>query len=159
MKILLGVIIAIGLIGSASAGVLPDSKLTPGDINSVLTKERICAPGFRTRPFRRVTQKVHREAFTRYGVICKRGNGPRTCGKLYEVDHLISLEIGGSNSIKNLWPQAYAGKCGARVKDVLEDKLHQLVCHNSITLEEAQTEIRTDWTIAFKKYFNKSCES
>ena len=136
---------------------MPDPKLTPGDANSILTKERICAPGFSTRPFRHVTEDVHHEAFKLYGVVCDR-RGPRSCGRLYEVDHLIPLEAGGSNDIKNLWPEPRGGKCGAAVKDALEDKLHQLVCDNSITLEEAQTAIRADWTIAFKKYFSKPCD-
>ena len=46
----------------------------------------------------------------------------------HEVDHLISLELGGSNAIRNLWPEPYAGRWGARTKDVLENRLHDLVC-------------------------------
>ena len=71
----------------------------------------------------------------------------------YEVDHLISLELGGANDIKNLWPQSYVSTpYNARMKDALENKLHAMVCANQITLVEAQKEISTDWIAAYKKY-------
>ena len=31
-------------------------------------------------------------------------------GSAYEVDHLISLELGGSNEVANLWPEAATPK-------------------------------------------------
>jgi hypothetical protein len=41
--------------------------------------------------------------------------------KHYEEDHLIPVAVGGSpRSPKNLWPELYDGKFGARVKDRLE---------------------------------------
>ena len=60
----------------------------------------------------------------------------------YEVDHLISLELGGSNSIKNLWPEKQPG---ARSKDKLENSLHKQVCDGTISLPTAQREIVKWW--------------
>ena len=37
-------------------------------------------------------------------------------------------------------------------KDALENRLHALVCDKTITLDDAQTMIRTDWIGAYKKY-------
>ncbi len=34
----------------------------------------------------------------------------------HEVDHLVSLELGGSNDIRNLWPEPSAGRWGARTR-------------------------------------------
>ena len=71
----------------------------------------------------------------------------------YEVDHLISLELGGSNSIKNLWPESYrTSPWNARVKDRLEDKLHQLVCSGQLDLKTGQQAIASNWIEAYQKY-------
>jgi hypothetical protein len=62
------------------------------------------------------------------------------------------LELGGSNSIKNLWPESYRTVWNARVKDRLENRLHELVCSGQLDLATAQREIATDWIAAYKKY-------
>ena len=60
----------------------------------------------------------------------------------YEEDHLISLEIGGAPSAEaNLWPEPYNTPDGARVKDVVENKLHALVCGGTFTLATARRAI------------------
>jgi hypothetical protein len=74
----------------------------------------------------------------------------------YEVDHLIPLWIGGSNSIKNLWPESYRTLWNARVKDRLEDRLHALAISGRLDLKTAQREIATDWIAAYKKYIGPS---
>jgi hypothetical protein len=70
----------------------------------------------------------------------------------HEVDHLISLELGGSNVIRNLWPEPYAGKWGARTKDVLENRLHELVCEGRLVLASAQHQEARDWIAAYRRY-------
>ena len=73
--------------------------------------------------------------------------------KLYEEDHFIPLSIGGHpRDPANLWPQRWVGSRGARKKDVLEVKLHRMVCSGQITLAAAQAAIRADWFAAYKKY-------
>jgi hypothetical protein len=73
----------------------------------------------------------------------------------YKVDHL-ALSIGGSNSIKNLWPESYRTDWNARVKDRLEDRLHVLVITGTLDLKTAQREIAADWIAAYKKYIGPS---
>jgi hypothetical protein len=89
---------------------------------------------------------VKNQVYRQYGVVSRE---PRE----YEVDHLISLELGGSNSIRNLWPESYITQpLNARVKDRVENKLHQLVCAGTVPLEQAQKEIAADWTAAYVQY-------
>lgn len=57
----------------------------------------------------------------------------------YEEDHIIPLGLGGHpTDPKNLQPQLWFGKCGARRKDVDERRLHSAVCAGTSTLAAAQ---------------------
>lgn len=121
---------------SAFAADNPDPKLTPGVTNPVLTKDVICSKSFRTGPYRKVTQKMHREVWKEYGMDWDKDHS--CC----EDDHLISIELGGSNDNRNRWPQPWDQ---AREKDKVENALHRRVCQEGMSLEEAQREIRDDW--------------
>ncbi|KIE58161.1 hypothetical protein A946_08190 [Methylacidiphilum kamchatkense Kam1] len=124
--------------------ILPDPKLTPGDTFDV-TKEDICVPGY-AKLVRDVPYALKRKVYLRYGIIHPDKHH-------YEIDHLIPLGLGGSNSIKNLWPQSYRTyPWNAYLKDKLEYRLHQLVCAGIVDLKEAQKEIATNWIEAYKKY-------
>ena len=128
----------------ADSPLLPDPQITPGDI---LTSDIqiICVPGY-TKTVRKVPAAVKRQAYYNYGIETR---APRE----YEVDHLISLELGGSNSINNLWPESYVTEpLNAHIKDQLENTLHGLVCSGQLAIEDAQREIATDWIEAYKKY-------
>jgi len=71
----------------------------------------------------------------------------------YELDHDISLEIGGNpTDPNNLWMQRWHGDWNAHQKDAIETKLKRLVCSGTITLAEAQREISTDWVAAYRKW-------
>jgi hypothetical protein len=76
---------------------------------------------------------------------------PGQGGAEFEVDHLIPLELGGSNDIENLWPQSYLTPDNAWEKDQLEHRLHVLVCEGSMKLTDAQEEIRNNWIDAWQR--------
>lgn len=122
--------------------VYPNPELTPGAVFSWVTSKEVCVPHY-TEKVRKVSSKLKRQVFERYNV-------PQAPG-VYEVDHLVSLELGGSNAIENLWPEAYEGTFGARAKDVVENDLHRRVCRGEMKLEEAQHIIKTDWVSWYKK--------
>ncbi len=69
----------------------------------------------------------------------------------YEVDHLVSLELGGSNDISNLWPEGASPKPGFHEKDKVENYLHDQVCSGAISLKEAQIEIATNWLAVYNR--------
>lgn len=116
---------------------MPDPHLTPGAVFPTATRSAICTRGY-SRRVRHVSLAVKREVYRRYGIRFHRPGS-------YEVDHLVALELGGSNNIANLWPEPYAGAHGARTKDGLEDELHARMCARDISLETAQQTIARDW--------------
>src|SRR5206468_2406254 len=99
---------------------------------------------------RHVTTAVKRRVYASYGVVPRQGycSCPQGC----EVDHLISLELGGSNEQANLWPQPFCGEDNAHMKDQLENKLHQLVCDRTLELSVAQDAISSNWIDAYNTY-------
>lgn len=117
---------------AASQFALPDSRLTPGATLPGVTAADVCTPGW-ARRHRHVTREEKREVYRLYH---------QAYGTAGEIDHLISLELGGSNDIKNLWPQPAPDY---RVKDELENRLHEAVCGGSMTLQSAQQCIAKDW--------------
>jgi hypothetical protein len=137
----------LALTGSAVADDLPNHRMTPGATNPALTQKVLCAKGFTTKKYRKVTPAMDIAIFKAYGM--SRNKKPCPC----EDDHLISLELGGSNVNKNRWPQSYTTKpWNATVKDRLENKLHELVCSGKITLKQAQHEISTNWINSYKTH-------
>jgi len=78
--------------------ILPDSKMTPGDAFDV-TAQDVCVAGY-AKKVRHVPAQMKLEVYAEYAITM---HGPGD----YEVDHLIPLELGGSNSIKNLWPESH----------------------------------------------------
>jgi hypothetical protein len=86
-------------------------------------------------------QAVYRE----YGITTHRRGQ-------YEVDHLVSLELGGSNAIANLWPEAASPTPGFHQKDWLENYLHRQVCSGSISLDAAQLMIARNWLAAYRRF-------
>lgn len=126
--------------------LVPDSQMTPGATLPVTAKD-ICVPGY-TQKVRNVPSSLKKQVYAEYGIASRRPGQ-------YEVDHLISLELGGSNSIKNLWPESYVTQpWNAHVKDQLENALHDDICAGRIPLQQAQQEIATDWIGAYKRHFH-----
>ena len=127
----------------------PNPNLTPGKSDPSLTVQVLTAPGFTTSKYRNVPESEKKQVFHEYGFV----EGHYTPGN-YEIDHIISLELGGSNDIQNLWPEPYTGLWNAHIKDRLENKLNSMVHKNQISLQEAQFDISHDWVSTYLKYVN-----
>lgn len=124
-------------------GALQDTDCTPGAIFPDATVQQICTPGY-SSGVRDVPTSEKNQVYAEYGIAS------HTTGE-YEVDHLISLELGGSNDISNLWPEAANPKPGFHEKDKVENYLHDQVCSGAMSLQEAQREIATNWLDVYNR--------
>lgn len=122
--------------------ILQDPHCTPGAIDPAITqdniKQTICKSGYTAtvRPPVADTNVAKRKSYTAYGIAP---------GTTSELDHLVSLELGGANDIANLWPEI--GPL-PNPKDSVENRLHKAVCAGQVTLSAAQLAIATDWRTA-----------
>jgi hypothetical protein len=131
--------------GAGGVFLLPRADLTPG-VTAPITVDDMCEPDRygRTQP---IPEAVHQAVFTRYGADYRRAAE-------YELDYLITPELGGAADARNLWPQPFGRTpWNAYVKDELERLFHRLVCDGKIELATAQREMASDWIAAYKRYF------
>jgi hypothetical protein len=134
---------------------LPDPRCTPGAINPTVTLAVLQATAktkkFTTSCDRDVASSASAKA-AMYGAysdtkpMSNKGQA-QTC----ELDHLVSLELGGADTLDNIWPQC--GPAGVilkqryfKIKDSVENYLAVQVKMGDISLESAQHGIATDWT-------------
>lgn len=166
------------IVKDAESGlVLPDPKCSPGSINSNVTQENIdqtiCKSGWTDtlRASSSVMSRAKKQSMDSYQIAEDRANGVSTYkvnGKTYtinfaktkntkkngvvEFDHIVSLQLGGSNAASNLYPEP--PKTGARgttnTKDDVENKLNDAVCARKVSLAQAQSAIASDWTTALQ---------
>ena len=124
---------------------LNDVHVTPGATFKVSTAA-ICRSGY-AASVRDVPQSEKNRVYAEYGILHHSTNQ-------YEIDHLISLELGGNNAVSNLWPELNDHPRGyLNSKDILENRLHSLVCSGALPLRSAQKQISTDWVVTYHKYF------
>ena len=123
--------------GCVTTNALPDPACTPGAIFPDATVDKICVPGY-SSSVRNVSSSTKDAVFAEYGIASHEPGQ-------YEVDHLISLELGGSNSIANLWPEPADPRPGFHEKDRVENYLHDQVCSGKMSLQKAQSDIATNW--------------
>lgn len=115
----------------AQGTLVPNPKLTPG---RVAAKEKDRAG---------VNSAMEQKVFARYRL-------PWARRAEFKIDHLIPLELGGADTIDNLWPQSVRAKpYGADRKELLTEVLRERIARKQITLEQAREQIRTDWIDAF----------
>ena len=128
---------------SAAGGeALPDPACTPGSIDPAVTQAdiaaTICRSGYTAtvRPPASDTGRWKIRTYVFYGL---------DTGTRGEYDHLVPLELGGSNATSNLWLEPGSIP---NPKDKVENRLHDQVCAGEISLAAAQRAIATDWTTA-----------
>ena len=128
-------------------GRRPDRRCSPGAFYSKLTKRVICSRSFRTSQVRHVTYAM------RYRVEREYGLKPGHYGRRLEIDHIVPLELGGSNALANLFPERNFRTAGYHVKDRLENRLHRMVCSGHLKLQVAQRAIAANWRALYRHVF------
>ena len=131
---------------AGDGGQLPDPHCTPGSVDPAITQadigRTICRSGYtaKVRPPSSETGKAKYDvAYPAYGLPSRDTS---------ELDHLVSLELGGSNDISNLWPEVGSLP---NPKDKVENALHRAVCDGKVSLRAAQQAVATDWMTAEAK--------
>lgn len=130
---------------------LPDPTCTPGAVNPTVTADVLRNPAFRTGTVRdkatSAAQKRHVYAW--YGIAPPLHNtGPN---QVCELDHLISLGIGGADTLDNLWPQCGpagvpVGQREFKVKDAHAELGLMRDIKAGSDLVDIQRLIAADWT-------------
>jgi hypothetical protein len=130
---------------------LPDPSCTPGGVNPTVTVNVLRDPAYRTGCTRNSGTSAAQKAGTYgwYNIAHPSNNtgADQTC----ELDHLISLELGGADTLDNIWPQCGPSDVALKKrffkqKDLVENYLAAQVKAGKIDLAEAQKGIAEDWT-------------
>lgn len=126
--------------------VLPDARYTPGSVRKASVRD-LC-PHADTKAVRHVTEAEKKAACREYGIPAA-----KCTGKNYEIDHSVSLELGGDNSLQNLWPEPEPQ--AREMKDKVENWTHAQVCSGKMALPEAQRQIARDWYVLWQQMENQ----
>jgi hypothetical protein len=131
--------------------ILPDPACTPGAINPTVTINLLQDPNYRTSCTRdgATSAAQKNKTYAWYGLPHPAHNTGAT--QFCELDHLISLELGGADTLENIWPQCGPDKVTLRKryfkqKDTVENYLAAQVKAGTISLYDAQWGIANDWT-------------
>ena len=125
-------------------GAIPRRDLTPGATRAI-DRQRACALADNVPD---IPDVLKRQVLRAYGINEASANH-------YEIDFLITPALGGSESLRNLWPEPYFHTSwNAHVKDALEDHFHAMVCSGQMDLPTAQREIAHNWVAAYQKHFH-----
>ncbi|MEY2502538.1 MAG: hypothetical protein QOI07_2872 [Verrucomicrobiota bacterium] len=115
----------------AQEALLPNPKLTPGRVAN------------RDKDRAGVTLAMEQKVFARYRL-------PWASRPAFKIDHLIPVELGGADTVDNLWPQSLRARpYGAERKELLAEVFRLKIAHGQMTLAQAQEQIGKDWIDAF----------
>jgi hypothetical protein len=95
------------------------------------------------------SKKQKEQTYVWYDIEKPKNNSGKT--QTCELDHIISLQLGGADTLENLWPQCGRAnvalpKRSFKRKDDVENYLARQIKDGKIGLKEAQQGIAEDWT-------------
>jgi hypothetical protein len=107
----------------------------------------ICASSFRTGAIRNVPQSEKFQVEREYGMAAN------YYGRTIEIDHIVPLELGGSNAIANLFPEPGSGTANYHAKDALENRAKDAVCAGQLSLRFARRGLARNWETLYRRLF------
>jgi len=110
----------------------------------------ICSASFHTGAIRSVPQAEKFAVEREYGMAAK------YYGYSIEIDHIVPLELGGSNAIGNLFPEPGRGHASYHAKDALENRAKALVCEGRLSLATARRSFATNWETLYRRLFGRA---
>ena len=130
---------------------LPDPSCTPGAFNPTITVDVIDDPEFSTKCIRDQATIPRQKAVTYSWYRLRRPSHNDGQDQVCEQDHLVPLELGGADTLDNVWPQCGPNGVGLReryfkIKDMVENYLTAMVKAGKMDLDEARKGIASDWT-------------
>jgi hypothetical protein len=136
------------------ACIYPNPMLTPGVPNAQVTQANIAETIGRVGWTATIRPPVSTTSIIKQHIMQR--DGLTGDPSQWELDHFISLELGGHPSaLGNLWCQPYTvgipAGMGARAKDRVETALKVMIVGGLISLAEGQRRIKTDW---YAEYLN-----
>lgn len=130
---------------------VPDPTCTPGAFNPTVTLAVLKNSSFRTGCVRNcVTQEEDKNVtYSEYGIPHPADN--QGANQVCELDHLIPLELGGADTLDNIWPQCGPNQIPLanryfKEKDQVENYLADQAKTGKMDLGKAQAAIAADWT-------------
>ena len=138
------------------AYAIPDPACTPGAVNPTLTLSILKRPAFRTACERNQATSANAKNGTYDWYVIAHPANNTGANQICELDHLISIEIGGADTLDNIWPQC--GPAGVplndrffKQKDLVENYLADQVRAGKMALGDVQAGIARDWTQYLKE--------
>jgi hypothetical protein len=131
--------------GATTPTTVPISVLTahtPGATNPTLTQatvaSTICKSHYVNKIKSQISTKTSTEVFAEYAIAKKKRSS-------YAIDHLVPLDLGGTNALTNLWPIPLKGTATPKRKAVVDAAVHKSMCAGFISLATAQGLFNMNW--------------
>ncbi len=126
----------------------PDPRLTPGVV-ATTNSAAVCQ---QSKHVPRISPTNPLISLTEQDTIFKAYRISPTASKHYALDFLIPLQLGGATTPANVWPMSTTKGVGFTEKQLLNVRMHILVCHGEMPLTEAQKLMADDWVGLWVRY-------
>ena len=130
---------------------IPDPSCSPGAVNPTLTLKLLKTKGFTTKCVRNMATTPAQKAQTYAWYNIPRPQNNQGNSMTCELDHIVSLQLGGADTLDNLWPQCGPNgvplpKRHFKLKDDVENFIARQIKAGAMDMKDAQRRIAEDWT-------------